>query len=245
MRHESSANRPEIVRGASVNRRSSATIQSYMDYNATAPVRSEVVQAVSDALGLTGNPSSVHQAGRGARALLERSRVAVAALVGAPSDAVVFTSGGTEANNQALQSVSGVKLVSAIEHDSVLAAVPDAPRLPVDRHGVIDLQALEEQLETRRPALVSVVLANNETGVIQPIRDVAACAHAKGALVHCDAVQAAGKRKPPAWTVALTDTHEMVPSRRKILRHRRLPALHLCGAARLPRFRDVAFHGKR
>jgi cysteine desulfurase len=193
MLHESSANRPENDRVSSVNRRRSAAVQSYMDYNATAPVRPEVVLAVTDALGRTGNPSSVHQAGRAARALLERAREAVAALVGAPPEAVVFTSGGTEANNQALQSVSGVKLASAVEHDSVLAALPEAPRLPVDRHGVIDLQSLEAQLETLRPALVSVMLANNETGVIQPIRDVVACAHGKSALVHCDAVQAAGK----------------------------------------------------
>ena len=106
-------------------------------------MRPEVALAVAAALGRTGNPSSVHQAGREARALLEHARAAVAALVGAPPDAVVFTSGGTEANNQALQSVSGPKLVSAIEHDSVLAAAPDARRIPVDPDGVIDLQALK------------------------------------------------------------------------------------------------------
>jgi cysteine desulfurase len=165
----------------------------YLDYNATAPVRPEVALAVAAALGRTGNPSSVHQAGREARALLEHARAAVAALVGARPDAVVFTSGGTEANNQALQSVSGLKLVSAIEHDSVLAAAPDARRIPVGPDGVIDLQALEEQLKTLRPALVSVMLANNETGVLQPVREVVACARRHGALVHCDAVQAAGK----------------------------------------------------
>jgi cysteine desulfurase len=105
----------------------------------------------------------------------------------------VFTSGGTEANNQALQSVSGPKLVSAIEHDSVLAAAPEAVRIPVDGHGVIDLEKLARQLETVRPALVSVMLANNETGVLQPIRRVVDLARRHGALVHCDAVQAAGK----------------------------------------------------
>jgi cysteine desulfurase len=166
---------------------------SYLDYNASTPVRPEVIEAMAAALGRTGNPSSVHQAGRKARAVLEDARAAVAALVCAPPDAVVFTSGGTEANNQALQSVSGQKLVSAIEHDSVLAAVPDAPRIPVDEHGVIDLKKLGEQLETVRPALISVMLANNETGVIQPIREVVASARRHGALVHCDAVQAAGK----------------------------------------------------
>jgi cysteine desulfurase len=168
-------------------------MRRYLDYNATAPVRPEVALAMADALARTGNPSSVHHAGRAARAALEQARAAVAALVGAPPDAVVFTSGGTEANNQALQSVSGPKLVSAIEHDSVLAAAPDASRIAVDRNGIVDLQRLEEQLQTLRPALVSVMLANNETGVIQPIDEVAARARRYGALVHCDAVQAAGK----------------------------------------------------
>ena len=89
--------------------------------------------------------------------------------------------------------LAALKLVSAIEHDSVLAAAPDARRIPVGPDGVTDLQALEEQLETLRPALVSVMLANNETGVLQPVREVVACARRHGALVHCDAVQAAGK----------------------------------------------------
>jgi cysteine desulfurase len=176
-----------------MTRRGSATKCSYLDYNASAPVRPEVALAMAAALSRTGNPSSVHRAGREARALLENARATVAALVGAPPEAVVFTSGGTEANNQALQSVGGRKLVSAIEHDSVLAAAPDGPRIPVDEHGVIDLERLGEQLGTVRPALVSVMLANNETGVLQPVRDVVACARRYGALVHCDAVQAAGK----------------------------------------------------
>jgi cysteine desulfurase len=178
---------------STMTRRRSAATLSYLDYNATAPVRPEVVDVVCTVLGQTGNPSSVHQVGRKARAVLEQARQSVAALVGAPPDAVVFTSGGTEANNQALQSVSGPKLISAIEHDSVLAAAPEARRIPVDRNGVIDLQGLEEQLETLRPALVSVMLANNETGVLQPVHDVVACARRHDALVHCDAVQAAGK----------------------------------------------------
>jgi cysteine desulfurase len=176
-----------------MTRRRSAAMQSYLDYNASAPVRPEVALAMAAALGRTGNPSSVHRAGREARALLEHARAAVAALVGAPPHAVVFTSGGTEANNQALQSDSGRGLVSAIEHDSVLAAAPDALRIPVDGNGVIDLAKLVELLAAARPALVSVMLANNETGVIQPVREVVVCAHRHGALAHCDAVQAAGK----------------------------------------------------
>ncbi|HEX5077657.1 MAG TPA: cysteine desulfurase family protein [Geminicoccaceae bacterium] len=168
-------------------------MQAYLDYNATAPLRPEVVAAMVEALDHTGNPSSVHQAGRGARRLLEEARESVAALVGAPAEAVLFTSGGTEANNQALRSVGGGCLVSAVEHDSVLAAAPDAARIRVDTHGSIDLQALEEQLQSFRPGLVSVMLANNETGVVQPIAEVVERARRHGALVHCDAVQAAGK----------------------------------------------------
>jgi cysteine desulfurase len=183
----------ETAHQSVMTRRGSEAIPTYLDYNASAPVRPEVALAMAEALGRAGNPSSVHQAGREARARLEEARAMVAALLGAPPDAVVFTSGGTEANNQALQSVSGPKLVSAIEHDSVLAAVPDARRIPVDRDGIIVLQSLEEQLQTLRPALVSVMLANNETGVLQPVQDVVALARQHGAMVHCDAVQAAGK----------------------------------------------------
>ena len=136
--------------------------------------------------------------GRAARQALERAREAVAALVGASPRRLVFTSGGTEANNQALASVAGANvasdcLVSAIEHDSVLAARPDAPRLPVDEHGVVDLPELAAHLARTKPALVSVMAANNETGVIQPLREVVALARQHGALVHVDAVQAAGK----------------------------------------------------
>jgi cysteine desulfurase len=176
-----------------MSRRRSAAILSYLDYNATAPVRPEVADAMALALGQTGNPSSVHQAGRAARRLLERARESVAALVSAPPDSVVFTSGGTEANNQALQSVSGPKLVSAIEHDSVLAAAPGAVPIPVDERSVVHPEKLAQQLEAVRPALVSVMLANNETGVLQPIPGVVAAAGRHRALVHCDAVQAAGK----------------------------------------------------
>jgi cysteine desulfurase len=166
---------------------------SYLDYNATAPVKPAVIEAVVGALGTTGNPSSVHRAGRAARRALEQAREAVAALVGATPDAVVFTSGGTEANNQALGSVRGPCLVSAVEHDSVLAATPDAERLPVDALGRVDLERLADRLAAVRPALVSVMLANNETGVVQPVAEVVELAHRHGALVHCDAAQAAGK----------------------------------------------------
>jgi len=167
--------------------------QTYLDYNATAPLKGEVIEAVRAALGRTGNPSSVHGFGREARRALERAREAVAAMVGAAPGQVVFTSGGTEANNQALCGSPGVVVVSAVEHDSVLAAVPDAGRAVVDREGRVELARLDEQLGRAAPALVSVMLANNETGVIQPVREVIEVARRHGARVHCDAVQAGGK----------------------------------------------------
>jgi cysteine desulfurase len=169
--------------------------ETYLDWNATAPLRPEAALAIADALALGGNPSSVHQRGRAARQLVERSREQVAALVGALPDGVVFTSGGTEANHLALIGSGRARvLVSAIEHSSVLQVVPDAERIPVDANGIVDPVALAAFLAADdRPTLVSVMLANNETGVIQPVRELAAVAHARGALFHCDAVQAAGK----------------------------------------------------
>ncbi len=166
---------------------------SYLDYNATAPVKPAVIDAIRQTIERTGNPSSVHRFGREARRALEQAREAVATMVGAAPGQVVFTSGGTEANNQALRSARGPVVVSAIEHDSVLAAVPDAARIAVDGEGRIDLGALERALARLAPELVSVMLANNETGVIQPVREVAEVARRHGARVHCDAVQAGGK----------------------------------------------------
>ena len=166
---------------------------SYLDYNATAPVRPAVVEAMREVLERTGNPSSVHRWGREARRALEQARATVAGMVGAAPEQVVFTSGGTEANNQALRRARGPVLVSAIEHDSVLAAVPEAARVPVDAEGRIDLAVLEGALTRLGPELVSVMLANNETGVIQPVREVVEVARRHGARVHCDAVQAGGK----------------------------------------------------
>jgi cysteine desulfurase len=167
----------------------------YLDYNATAPLRPEAARAVEAALAETGNPSSVHSFGREARRRLEAARAQVAALVGARPAEIVFTSGGTEANALALAGTGRARLlISAIEHDSVLAAAPEAALVPVAADGVVRLDALAALLaEDRRPALVSVMLANNETGVIQPIAEVSALCRAHGALLHCDAVQAAGK----------------------------------------------------
>ncbi len=173
-----------------------AEAPAYFDWNATAPVWPAVVAAMAEALTSGGNPSSVHRAGRTARRAIERARAAVAALVGAEQpDSVVFTSGATEANHLALRGVRGRRhLVSAIEHPSVLAAAEAAKIIPVLSSGVIDLDALEDLLAADpRPALVSLMVANNETGAIQPVAEAARLAHAHGALFHCDAVQAAGR----------------------------------------------------
>ncbi len=167
----------------------------YLDYNASAPVWPEAADAVSEAMRAGANASSIHAPGRAARARVEDAREELARLVGADPAAVVFTGSGTEANNQAIRCADAKRvLVSAIEHESVLAAEEEAERLPVSRSGVIDLAALERALAAdARPALVAVMLANNETGVIQPVAEVGSIARRYGARVHCDAIQAAGR----------------------------------------------------
>lgn len=167
----------------------------YLDYNATAPVRPAAIKAMTEALEQCGNPSSVHRFGRLARRAVEEARERVAALVGARAAQVVFTSGGTEANNLALNGTGRERvIVSAVEHDSVFSAAADPEIIPVDGNGVIELGALERALaRDSRRALVSVMLANNETGVIEPVAAAAELAHEFGALIHCDAVQGAGK----------------------------------------------------
>jgi cysteine desulfurase len=144
-----------------------------------------------------GNPSSVHSFGRAARRIVEDARRQVAALVSGRTDDVIFTSGGTEANNLALRGCGcGRILVSAIEHPSVLEAADDIETVPVDGDGIVDLDALARMLECGgAPAIVSVMLANNETGVVLPVAEAARIAHRKGALIHCDAVQAAGRSR--------------------------------------------------
>lgn len=170
----------------------------YLDYNATAPIRPSV-KAAMDALGTAPlNPSSIHRAGREAKKALEDARATIAGALSAFPNEVIFTGSGSEANNMALRAFAGERtlLVSSIEHASIskTAALLGAATIPVDANGVVDLAALESQLQQlAKPALVSVMLANNETGVIQPIADIARIAHAHNALVHCDAVQALGK----------------------------------------------------
>jgi cysteine desulfurase len=169
---------------------------AYFDWNATAPLRPEAKAAVASALEVTGNPSSVHAAGRAARRLVEDARERVAALVGASPREVVFTSGGTEANALALTPVLGdTLLVSAIEHPSVRSAgrFPAVEEFPVTGGGVVDLAVLESLLKGRSRPLVSLMLANNETGVVQPVAEAAALVHAAGGLLHVDAVQGPGR----------------------------------------------------
>lgn len=167
----------------------------YLDYAASAPLRPEAKAAMLEAMELAGNPSSVHRFGRAARALIERARREVAALAGVGPAGVVFTSGGSEANTLALTGLAvAATIVSAIEHESVLAAAPNAARLPVHQDGTADLAALAALLaRLPAPALLSLMLVNNETGVIQPVAEAAALVHRAGGLLHCDAVQAAGR----------------------------------------------------
>src|SRR6202790_4878086 len=177
----------------------------YLDWNATTPLRHEAREAMAAALHLCGNPSSVHAEGRAARKLVEDVRATVARAIGAQSRNVVFTSGGTEANALALR--SGFKrgsspaverlVVSAIEHASVLAGgqfpAEAITSVGVSRSGLLDLERLRVALEGKPPALVSVMLANNETGAVQPVAAAAEIVHAAGGLLHVDAIQAFGK----------------------------------------------------
>lgn len=165
----------------------------YLDYNATALVKPDVIEAMAAAMAIGGNPSSVHAQGRAARRLVSRAREQVAALVGASPAAIIFTSGGTEANNQALAGDERPVLASATEHPSVLAVSDGQQPLPVDGDGVLDLAALHDLVRAHCPAVIAVMLANNETGVIQPVKKVAAIAHEAGVRLHVDAIQAAGK----------------------------------------------------
>ena len=177
----------------------------YLDWNATTPLRPEARQAMAAAWDVAGNPSSVHAEGRQARRLVEDARAAVAAAVGARLQDVVFTSGGTEANALAL--TPGVRrgageplrrlLVSAIEHPSVLSggrfSAQAIETIRVTGSGLIDLDDLRRLLAAGPPALVSVMLANNETGVLQPVSEAADIVHEAGGLLHVDAIQGLGK----------------------------------------------------
>jgi len=180
--------------------------RAYFDWNATAPLRPEARSAMLAALETVGNASSVHADGRAARRLVEEARAQVAALVGAEPRNVIFIAGGTEANNLALTPAIEVGrdkarrdrlFLSAIEHPSVASGhrfpADRVEELPVTAAGVVDLVAARTRLAQAQRPLVSVMLANNETGVIQPISELAKMVHEVGGLLHVDAVQAAGR----------------------------------------------------
>jgi cysteine desulfurase len=180
----------------------------YFDYNATTPVAPDVAEAMARATSdLFGNPSSVHHFGQQAKAALDEARTSVAALLGAEPSEVVFTGGGTEADNFAIRGLAEALeptgrrhlIASGIEHEAVLNTLKALARrgwrttiLPVGSSGIVDPDALQEALADDT-ALVSVMHANNEIGTIQPVGALAALAHARGALFHTDAVQSAGK----------------------------------------------------
>jgi len=183
-------------------------VSIYLDYNATAPVRPEVILRMQALLATPANASSVHRYGREAKKHLEDARKTIADSVAAWPNEIIFTATGTEANAMALRGTGRRVLVSAVEHSSILrhpgvgrdpmspqASQPPAfagMTIPVDSNGILNLTALDAILEGP-PALVSVMLANNETGVIQPIREIAELCKKHGALLHTDAVQALGK----------------------------------------------------
>lgn len=171
----------------------------YLDYNASAPLLPECRAAMLDALSLIGNASSVHEEGRQARREIEAARAAVAGMIDARPQDIVFTSGGTEANNMAILGARVASIVhSAVEHDAVRAPALLSGRpvrvVPVDGEGRLDLDALEAALaDAPKPALLSLMMANNETGVVEPLEAAAALARSAGALIHTDAIQIPGR----------------------------------------------------
>ncbi|MCC5977049.1 MAG: cysteine desulfurase [Salinarimonas sp.] len=181
--------------------------RTYLDYNATAPLRPQARDAFVRVLEHVGNASSVHREGRAARGIVETARDAVGALVGGKGKNVIFTGSGSEANNLVLApgfqragaSEAMKLLVGAGEHPCVLEGhrfpVHDVEHIPLDADGIVDLAWLDARLAdlADTPVLVSIQLANNETGAVQPIAEAAALVRARGGLMHCDAVQAAGK----------------------------------------------------
>ncbi len=180
----------------------------YLDANATEPLRPEARAAAIEAMDCLGNPSSIHREGRAARRLLEDARGAIAQRFG-PGE-VVFTSGGTEANALAMHGLASGRrvLVGETEHPAVLAAAPGAVQLPVDGHGQVALDALRSLLRDG-PALICLMAANNETGVLHPIAEVASLCRAAGARLHVDAVQLAGRGPVPGgWDSLALSGHK-------------------------------------
>ena len=167
----------------------------YLDANASEPMRPEAKAAMLEAFDAVGNPPSVHGPGRAVRRLIEDARERVAARFGARGQDTVFVSGGTEADALAIHALgTGRRIaIGVTEHDAVRAAAPGGWTIPVSREGLADLDALRDWLTGGPPALVCLMLANNETGAIQPVAAAAALCRAHGALLHVDAVQAGGR----------------------------------------------------
>ncbi len=166
----------------------------YLDYNATAPLKPEAYKAMMQIMQKPYNASAVHSYGQQARKIVEEAREEIAGLCGSQPSQVIFNSGATEANNTVLQHFYSEKiLISAIEHAAVSAVCSHAIKITATKEGIIDLNVLEENLKKEKPALVSVMAVNNETGVIQPVEKIAALCKKYGALYHCDAVQAPGR----------------------------------------------------
>ncbi len=175
----------------------------YLDHNATSPMRPEAIAAFTECLGQSLNASSVHYEGRSARQKIEAARQVLAELLQGKPQEVVFTSGGSEACNQAIKAWEASTrpferiLVSAVEHDAVIKAAESAGLpigyIAVDENGVVSIDDVRQKLEDPSPALVCVMAANNETGVLQPVAEIAALVRAHGSLLFCDASQAVGK----------------------------------------------------
>ncbi|MDO9489448.1 MAG: cysteine desulfurase family protein [Sphingomonadaceae bacterium] len=184
---------------------------AYLDYNATAPVEPAAIEAMAAAARDWGNPSSVHAAGRRAKARLEAARETIARHLSCLPQAIVFTSGGTEALGLALRGVkAGSRLISAVEHDAVRLQADAAIVAPVDANGLIDLAALASLLvDAPKPALVAVMHVNNETGVVQPIDAVIALVREQGGRLLCDAIQSAGKLPLPAADFVAVSAHKL------------------------------------
>jgi cysteine desulfurase len=187
----------------------------YLDANATEPLRPEARAAMLAAMTVTGNPSSVHGGGRAARRVLENSRESLAARFGGRPGDLFFTSGGTEADALAIHALSAGRrlIIGATEHDAVRSAAGGARILPVDVSGIVDLSVLAAWLEAGPTALVCLMLANNETGTIQPVAEAAALCRRYGAFLHVDAVQAAGRM---AVSLAALGAHSLAVSSHKL-----------------------------
>lgn len=170
-------------------------IRAYFDHNAAAPLSAAARRAIAVAIEVTGNPSSVHADGRAARRIIEDARAEIAGATGAQAADVVFAGSGTEACQLMLRHTGRTRLLAAAtEHVAVLASPHET--LPVQKNGLLDLDAFDNALGSDgADAVVAVMLANNETGVIQPIAEIAEIAHARGALLAVDAAQALGKIK--------------------------------------------------